>query len=309
MRIGVPRAFYYHRYSSLIHVFFSCLGDEIVLSRTTDHALLSIASAMEPELCLPARLYLAHIHDLRGKVDYILAPLIYSIARDTYTCPRILAAPKLAELLWKDLPPLINPSLWFQEGDHDALLRSYAAMVARTFGRDPDRACLAMEEAVAVHEKHVKDRWKKWLRQKGEKSKNPVIAFLAHPYVLGDPVLSRGIRGILEREGIGVIGQDSLPLPMLREYYEREKMPRPITWNSGRELLGALGWSLQEEKVKGMIILSYFSCGMDSFMEEIRECQFGRLIQKPLLSLVVDEEMAPNTLWNRLDAFLDMIRQ
>jgi predicted nucleotide-binding protein (sugar kinase/HSP70/actin superfamily) len=309
MKIGIPRAFYYHRYSSLIDSFFTSLGHEVVHSRMTDRVMCTFASMMEAELCIPARLYLAHVHDLRGKADMILAPLIYSIARDTYTCPRILAAPKLAGLLWKDLPPLLSPSMWFQQGDHHNQLGRYAILLAGLTGRDADRARDAFAEAVASQQAFEKERWKRWLRKGKSTSGKPAVAFLSHPYILGDPVLSMGISSLLAREGIEVLEQECIPRSLIHEYYSAEKLQKPVTWNSGRELLGAMSWSLQQPEIQGIIVLSYFNCGMDAFMEEICGHQFGRIKKKPVLTVIADEQMSHGTLWNRLDAFLDILRQ
>jgi len=307
MKIGIPRAFYYHRYGPLIDTFFTSLGHEVVHSRVTDRKLCAFAEAMEADLCLPSRVYLAHMHDLRERADMILAPGIYSIARDTYTCPRILAAPTLAGLLWKDLPPLLNPSMWFQQGDHHHLLGRYAALLAGLTGKSPEQGDRAFAPALAAQQAFERERWKGWLRAGGRR--RPAIAFLSHPYILGDPVLSQGISSLLAREGVDVLEQESIPRSLLHEQYADRKLHRPLTWNSGRELLGAMSWSLREPGIQGIIVLSYFNCGMDAFMEEICAHQFEGSRMKPLLSITADGRMSHETLWNRLDAFLDMLRQ
>lgn len=320
MKIGLARGFYFYRYFPLWSTFFDCLGSEVLISEPTDEALIRFASMnVEEELCLPAKVYLGHIHRLKEKADLIFAPDLYSLAPGTYTCPKIISSSRIARALWRDLPPLYSPAIWFYQGDHEAILERCALDAAAYLGKSPDAARGALKAARESQRTWRSGQVRKWAAVTGEKGRarekragrakaaqRGILALLAHPYVTGDPFLSRKIPEYLQKKGFTVLCMENVPEEVLQESGTRWSLPAPVHWISGKELLEMACWSLHERMIDGVIGLSYFNCGLDSFTEEILiRRQKGHL--KPFLSLTVDEHTAQSHIWNRVDAFLDIV--
>ena len=59
LKIGIPRALYYHKFYPTWHTFFTELGAEVVLSQLSDKNILKQGSdATVDEFCLPIKVFL-----------------------------------------------------------------------------------------------------------------------------------------------------------------------------------------------------------------------------------------------------------
>ena len=95
-----------------------------------------------------------------------------------------------------------------------------------------------------------------------------------------------------------------------QRYGEQTECPaffnrRKPHWDFGRNILYAAESMLQDEKIRGIIFITFFGCGIDAFLEEIfKDSICG---QKPYLSLTLDEHSGEAGLMTRIEAFTDMI--
>src|SRR5690554_4585301 len=97
MKIGIPRALYYYRYYPLWETFFKSLGLEVIVSDPTTKKSLDFGvSAVVDGICLPVKVYLGHIQNLKEKnVDYLFVPYIISVEKEEYICPKFMGLPDL----------------------------------------------------------------------------------------------------------------------------------------------------------------------------------------------------------------------
>ncbi len=78
-------------------------------------------------------------------------------------------------------------------------------------------------------------------------------------------------------------------------------------WTYESEVIGAGGYYLQAD-IDGVISLAAFGCGPDSLMLDLLR-RHAEKLNKPFLSLVLDEHTAETGINTCLEAFIDMIRQ
>ena len=105
LKIGLPRAMLYHRYSMLWTVFFQQLGAEVVTSRPTDKDILDQGTALcVDEACLSEKIYLGHVKSLIGTCDYILVPRISNFGHKHMMCVRFEAMPDIVKNVFRDVP-------------------------------------------------------------------------------------------------------------------------------------------------------------------------------------------------------------
>ena len=87
IKVGIPRALLYHKYSTLYLTFFKELGLDVVVSPITNKEILEKGKkyAMD-EACLSLKIYMGHVWYLTDKVDYIFVPRIVSLKKSMKLC-------------------------------------------------------------------------------------------------------------------------------------------------------------------------------------------------------------------------------
>jgi predicted nucleotide-binding protein (sugar kinase/HSP70/actin superfamily) len=84
-------------------------------------------------------------------------------------------------------------------------------------------------------------------------------------------------------------------------------MPKRLFWSYGKKLLGSgIEW-LKGNEVDGIIFLSSFGCGIDSFVEELIRRFNARKHRLPYAVFTVDEHSGQGGFDTRLEAFIDML--
>ena len=77
-------------------------------------------------------------------------------------------------------------------------------------------------------------------------------------------------------------------------------------WNYGRRAVGAVTYLLKETNIHGIIFLSSFGCGIDSFVSDIIQ-RYVKTTNIPYVKLTLDEHAAEAGLNTRLEAFMDVV--
>jgi len=85
VKVGIPKALLFYYYYPQWKTFFTKLGVKTVISRDTTRGLLEkgLQSTVD-EACLPVKLAVGHVLDLRDRVDYIFLPRMVSTAVREY---------------------------------------------------------------------------------------------------------------------------------------------------------------------------------------------------------------------------------
>ncbi|WP_449240752.1 acyl-CoA dehydratase activase-related protein [Desulfoscipio gibsoniae] len=315
--VGIPRALLYYYYYPQWKTFFDHLGVKTVVSRETTRAILEkgIKSTVD-EACLPIKLAVGHVLDLKDRVDYIFLPRIVSTARREYICPKFLGFPDMVRNNINNLPPLIDNNMdLYRKGSS---LYNLFYMVGRYFTHNPAsiyKAYKASMESLHVHcrdmeagrlpfETGGKDNQNYRTRDGGVH--DVTIAVIGHPYNIYDRYISMNMIKRLWDYGADVLTADQLTETAFRR--EAGKLPKQLFWTLNQRMVGAAFYYFERPDVDGLIHVASFGCGPDSMTGELIERYARRSSRKPLLNLTIDEHTGEAGMITRLEAFMDMVR-
>ncbi len=314
MRIGIPRAFLYYHYFALWRAFFTDLGCEVVVSPPTRRSILERGlTAAEDESCLPVKVAYGHVAALAGKVDYVFLPYMKSVETKRYLCPKIIGLPDMIAHNLPGLPPLLRPEVNVY-ADVAGAERAYLAVGAQ-LGFPRERCREAFRCGTAAQEEFRRLVEEGFLpeeacaRLEGREVALPAaprgaIAVIGHSYLSCDSFVTMDLVGRLREAGYRVLISDSLSAAEVDR--QAERLSKDMFWSFGRRLMSAGFHFGTREDVRGVILLTAFSCGADSMVEPfIVHAAAG----KPFLNLTVDEHSGEAGLVTRLEAFLDMIER
>jgi predicted nucleotide-binding protein (sugar kinase/HSP70/actin superfamily) len=133
------------------------------------------------------------------------------------------------------------------------------------------------------------------------------IGLLGHAYNLYDPFISMDLIGKLRKMDASVITADSLPPDLIEQRVKR--LPKRLFWTLGKKMLGAALNFFENKQLDGIIYLTSFGCGPESFVGELVERWAKRRGVLPLMLLTIDEHTGEAGLVTRLEAFLEMIKR
>ncbi len=161
-----------------------------------------------------------------------------------------------------------------------------------------------MEEAFNLAEKAYFD-FKDRLRKRGREilenlrgsEKQKAVVIIGRPYSSYDEAMNLNLTKKILSLGFLAIPQDFLPLP------EEDLSKR---WSNEFSIQGQLllnAANVIKEKGLNALFLDYFGCGPNSFLKGF----FAKEIEKPYLTLQIDEHTADAGYITRLEAFLDSI--
>lgn len=319
MRIGIPRALLFQYYYPLWRSLFEHLGFEVVLSDKSTKSLVQKGIAVTvPEICLPIKIYNAHVINLIEKgVDYIFCPRFVHIEKGYWFCPKYIGLPELAEMTIPEAKLLVAEvdcrredtaklkcflpvakKLGVTKGQMKAALGAAAADFA--YFRKLCKMGLTLDEAASVL----------FEGKKAEDFALPefdtTIGLLGYVYNVYDPFISMDIVKKLRALKVNVITFDMLTEEELHRY--RKTNTRDIFWTFADKLYQAAHVMIADKKVNGLIHITAFGCGPDSVVgKEIEHDFAGSGV--PFMTLRIDEHTGENHLQTRIEAFTDMIKR
>ena len=313
MNIGIPRALLYFDYFPMWQTFLNYLGFSIIISPPTTKDILNIGvSLCVDDACLPVKLFHGHVAYLKEKVDVIFVPRLVSVAPGEFICPKFIGLPEMIKNSIENLPPLLifNYNLYKDIRDKKDAFDD----LGRQLGVSSSHVDRAYKEAISrqyIYEAmiesgqnplailHPKEKWDKLDYSKG------VIGIIAHPYLVCDRYISMDIAKKIRDKGYDV--RISANVPQTIRENNLETMPKRLFWSYGRNLLGSgIEW-LKGNEVDGIIFLSSFGCGIDSFIEELIRRYNARQLRLPYAVFTIDEHSGQAGFDTRLEAFLDML--
>lgn len=322
MKVGIPRGLSCYYLYPFMDGFLRSLGAEVVLSPPADTRLLaSLDCCPTDEPCISAKIFYAQAKSLVDSgVDYLFVPVLSSVERENYCCPKLIgAAYMVAAGLGIGPERLLAPEI--NEREKPGGWRVELCLAAERLGaRRKD-----VRRAIRVAEEQQKSCFLK-LREEGltlpeaysrlnisfavkKRVFDPaarydpaqVIGVMGHPYVLYDYV-GHDVVFRLQEYGRVITPEMISPQEARRELatvYEGEKM-----WAYEGRLLGAALYLLRRRLVSKMVFVEAFSCGPASVIEPYLEKEAERQ-GIPFLLLTVDEHTGVAGLLTRLEAFVD----
>lgn len=313
MKIGIPRALSYFDYFPIWKTFLDKLGFKTIISSPTTKDILDKGvSLCVDDACLPVKIFHGHVADLIGKVDTIFIPRLISVSPGEYICPKFIGLPEMVKNTISDLPPL----LVFNYDLHKGIKYRGKAFntLARQLGLSGGVVDRAYKEACSMQDKYErmlksgqsplnilepKESW-------DESIKNKVtIGIIGHSYLLCDRYISMDLIKKIQNKGYNVKVPSNVPDKKIEENIM--DIPKRMFLSYGKRMLGSgIEW-LKCDQVDGIIFLSSFGCGIDSFIEELIRRYNAREYKLPYAVFSLDEHSGQAGFETRLEAFLDMM--
>jgi len=317
--IGIPRGLSFYENYPFFYGFFTSLGFKIVLSdRTTKQTISDGAALVVTETCLPVKIYLGHILNLIKKgIKDIFVPSLQSIAPKVYNCSKIRGLPDLVRNVVKADFNIIEATLDKSAKNHG--FYDFLEEIVKPFGiTDKNIIKEASKHGWKVYNNfHVMVQaglsYKKALTNaingkvliETEEKSSPInVALIAHGYNLYDERACMKIIDKLEKMDVKVYTELQLTKEQTAEGIS--SFGRNKYWANAGEMLGCAGHYLKDNKIDGIITLNAFGCGPDSLMVE-SIMRKAKEVNKPMLSLTIDEHTGEAGFVTRLEAFVDML--
>ena len=315
IKVGIPRGLYFFRYSTLWETFFKALGAEVIISdKTNKNIMLNGANACVSEACLPIKVYFGHVLNLVGRVDYIFAPRFTSVSEKQYICPEVAGVPDMLRNSIKITPTIIDTEINLRKSHKNAW--SAALNIGKFITKDSEKIRNAYKDALSAYrcERQVLksgvllDEFQQdsvQLRLIQKRSTNLTVAIIGHCYTVYDSFINMELIRKLREYGIGVVTLDML------DYYEsKEKckeLDKMLFWDYGTRAYGGTIQLIESGEIDGILAITSFGCGVDSFVDELVEKKVRQESDIPFMKLVLDEHSAEAGFCTRLEAFVDMI--
>lgn len=139
-----------------------------------------------------------------------------------------------------------------------------------------------------------------------ERTVPPVwVAVIGHPYTVYDRYISMDLLGKLEKRGIGVKTIEMVCHGDINR--TADELAKPMFWYYGRTAYGAAMHLARSGEVDGIICLTSFGCGIDSFVNDLIERKIKRESDIPFITMTIDEHSGEAGFNTRLEAFTDML--
>jgi predicted nucleotide-binding protein (sugar kinase/HSP70/actin superfamily) len=291
------------------------------VSQPTERVHLEAAQSItRSDLCLPVKVFLGHVGRLKDQVDWLLLPRMISVSADAFMCPKVLGLTDMVRNVFPELPRLLDPKVNVKPPKPQGLAEA-CSWIGRHFTNSQTqlgKAWLAAQEAQARFGQRLlthplDEAIKPWdgnfNPNQGQPETEPVyrVAVIGRPYVTFDSALSHGLVDLLKRHRVHVVTPECVPSEAKEKHGRR--LPKKVYWQLGKDLVAAALFYMGRPEVDGIINVSSFGCGQDSFTSALVEHYVTKHSNKPLLNLVLDEHTADTGLNTRVEAFLDMMEQ
>lgn len=302
MKIGIPSSLVIEKHPKLWTTFFEELGLDVVSSGKTTRKIMDLGLAnAEDETCLPVKHFIGHCLALKDKCDFVFVPRYISLYKMGWGCPKFFGPPDLLENVY-DMPILTvmvgreyESRILFENYLEEALIT-----LGKKLGKDEGVVGRVVELAISAeseYEEKLQDEYFDLIKSSKDK-----ILLVSHEYILNDDLLNMGIADMLKELRAEPILIDTVPF----KYEERFSEPLFwMRWDFGVMMIERLKKALSH--VQGVIQLTTFGCGPDSFLVEFvkEECDKA---QKPYMKLMLDEHSSRARIRTRAEAFLDTLR-
>ncbi len=304
-RVGIPRGLYYYKYSTLWESFFKNLGADVIVSDITNKKILTNGSnACVSEACIPIKAYFGHVMELINKVDYLFMPRFTSVAKKQYICPEVCGVTDMVRNSVKELPKIIDTKINLRESPKNSW-----------------NAALYTGEFLTGDKKEISNAYKDALNQYRSKrralkfadtefgstlEKNKLtIAIIGHSYTVYDTFLNMELMKKLNNYGADVVTLDMLDYLVSKD--SCKELDKQFFWDYGTRAYGGAIQLIKSGRIDGILALTSFGCGVDSFVDELVENKIRKESEIPFMKLVLDEHSAEAGFLTRLEAFIDMI--
>ncbi|MCX7843111.1 MAG: acyl-CoA dehydratase activase-related protein [Clostridia bacterium] len=302
--IGLPKALFYYQHSVLWENFFQNLGCRVVVSSDTNKQILdSGVTLCSSETCLPVKVFHGHVHSLMNRADYIFVPRYTSVRKDEFTCPKFCALPEVTLINLKKQVKLLTIDINANSSQKNMCIS--LREMARELKLNFEFAVKEFKDAFDKHANHADGIAGRLGSYSASGEREPSIAVLGHPYMIFDEYINMKLIKKLRSRKLAVYFPSSLNYSQIREnafpYQGR------VFWEAGLDNLGSAFTFARYKNIRGIIYLTPFACGVDSFVTELIERRIRHISSMPFIKLTIDEHSGEAGFDTRVEAFLDMV--
>ncbi len=329
MRVGIPRCLSFYYLFPLYRTFLDELGIPFVetgSSTLRDLEELGLCPTDEP--CVSVKIAFPHAANLikRG-CDVLFVPTIVSLEQDSFYCPKMMGLPSMlksglglsdSQVISPSIDVRDNPRRWKntwieagrQLGVDDPRRVELAFDIAWNSWKETENAMIQYSVPLG---RMMDGQWKDRFAYRNAAgvnwdvgndrmlSRESVTAVMGHAYILND------IFGQVILKYTSQYGPLILPEMVSKEHakqalgtiFEGHKM-----WTIEGHILGSCLHLIRTHKVDRIILVTSFSCGPLSIIENYIEKEADEH-GIPLLYLAVDEHTGEAGLITRMEAFMD----
>lgn len=268
--IGIPRGLMFNELYPFFNAFFFELGFNVKVSEKTNKRIIQQGlENVVGEPCYPIKVSHGHIVDLIGKSDYIFTPLIINLQDEiypqSYTCPYVQAAPDMFRAALKEKnAKFLSPVLYFRR-ERKQIENEFKNMFKENKLDVKEREIKkALEFAFSVHE-----GFHRAIKKRGEQILNDLkedeiaFAIIGRSYAIYDPAMNMNIGKKIRDLGFLAIPLDFLPV----ENFPVDSEFSNLYSRQAQKILSAAK-IIKEDKRLRAIIIDYFACGPNAFINQ-----------------------------------------
>lgn len=304
---------YFYKYYPFAKTFLSELGVDIVISPETNKEILNIGSKYcIDDACLPVKVCHGHVYNLKDKVDYLLIPRLTSVSKKEYICPKFGGLPEMIKYSIPDLPSVIDIEINMYKRK-SSLYKSLFAL-GFIFTKNFTKVKKAMESAFKVQSMYEIALLKGNLptafidkNQMKNKNKGTIVGIVSHPYLLYDSFINMHLLDKLTNKNFRFITPEEIDHGEIDRICNN--LEKRMFWSSGKSIIGSALYMMSIDKIKGLLILTSFACGIDSLSVELIYRIANKSYKKPIMILTLDEHTGEANFNTRLEAFSDLIER
>ena len=296
IKIGIPRAFHYHRYGVLWKNFFESLGCKTIISPETTKEILNLGiKNTNDKSCLSYKIYIGHVIYLIDKCDYIITTRICDYGKKDKVCPKINSSyDEFKQFILKD-------RILMYDIEHTKLKYEFLGFLKIGFRitRNPIKIIYSYFFAKA--------KQKKYNLSKNNENKNKLltsnkkILIMSHFYNIQDKYISSYVIDYLIKNNITPIKSNFLDTKtaiFFSEYFSN--IPH---LKYSKEMIGSLYY--YKYQIDGLILISTHQCEIDKYINPLIIYENKNL---PILHLIIDENVTISILKTKIENYLTTIK-
>lgn len=297
-KIGLPRALLYHRYYKGWETFFRTLDCKVVNSvPSTKDILDKGVKVAEEETCLPVKLFLGHVDDLKEKTDYIFVPRLVSVEKNKFLCPKFLGLPEMVKSSIVGLPKIIDVTVDLRDSKSDLL--KTALQIAGQLNKSYYQGLKAFVKGYFAFRNSIRPENK-------EQTMPYKVGILGHEYIVYDDYINMSLISKLKELGVTAVTTEMLTDKQLNNGLSQ--VSKDMFWTFSKRMLGTAYHFFKAQDIDGIIQLTAFGCGPDSLVGEMIARESKDKTDLPFMNLNLDEHTGEAGLITRLEAFIDMLK-
>lgn len=304
MKVGVPRALYYYEYGDVLVMFLRYLGCEAVLSSPREPKVLPRELfAPADGACLPVKVFLSHVKNLlEGDADAVLVPRTVKCTENGFTCPKVIGVPELVKYALRPQKPVIVTEL---RGN----LGRFLSDTGRALGFSYSEVKSAVGRALVWRDSKMLFTDIGSAGAFASRDGGGCVVLLGRKYLTEDVCVNSGIAKKLKKLGHSTVSADVMEGEALLSFGERSFQKLPF-WASGEQCVSLAAMaSASRARFDGIIYLSAFGCGPDSFVIPLIKRYLRDNNEVAFLEITLDEHTGEAGLDTRLEAFSDMVKR